>query len=73
MIKKKIFFYFTKLQSAFRLPTTFNLLLTWKNDVLLTQAYSPGLFPGKSAATVFNNKTELFERPTARIHWFLGY
>ena len=36
--------------------------------------YSPtGLFPGKLAATVFNNMIELFERPKARIQGFLGY
>ena len=36
--------------------------------------YSPtGLFPGKSAATVFYSKIELFERPKARVQGFLGY
>ena len=40
----------------------------YKEDIDLT-----GLFPGESAATVFNNKTELFERPKARVQGYLGY
>ena len=40
----------------------------YKEDIDLT-----GLFPGESAATVFNNKIELFERPKARVQGYLGY
>ena len=31
-------------------------------NVTIVFAKSPGLFPGKSAATVFNNEIELFEK-----------
>ena len=35
----------------------------WNNEkVTVNYKYYPGLFPGKSAATFFNNKTELFEK-----------
>ena len=32
-----------------------------------------GKYWGKSAATIFNNKIELFERLKARVQAFLGY
>ena len=32
-----------------------------------------GSFPGKSTATILNNKIELFERSKARVQGFSGY